>query len=751
MDSHVNGRPSGKEDAPNTLEANASPSIVPNGEPTNQSEMGLTKGLGVKCPAGKWVSVPLWDSWQIKKVLEGVRGHQAWWAPAKFDGTARRPAIQQKLDNTPPHDELNEVLHKQLNQASPDYRCNANFVAGFMLVADVDYMNEDGKHDTPPQDVRARMVEVMRDGLLPGQLGHMTPRGARIITLLPEPAHEPDEYLAALSGFLDAVKVTLEELGLADEDHGGYRVDEACFDLSRMFFAPNAEGRSAEVIVWGDALPPATEWANNAPPPPADENEDSIEAGDLKNQREKLLWLARNCELFHDSLNRAYVRLPGDTAAACIPIGEAGFSDWLRCEALEQLRMTCSTSLIGEVVATLEALARRDGAFAEVNLRVGGDHERIYLDLGRSDWRVVEIDANGWRVVDRSPVLFRRAQGMQALPEPERGGTLELLKPFVNGDEHAVQAVTACMLTALHPQLQYPVLLVHGEEGSAKSTLLRMIQRTIDPHEAELRPVPKDSRDLAIAADNSWILPLDNVSTLSQEMSDNLCRLSTGAAYSTRSLYTNRAEEIFRARRPVLLNGISQFSFRGDLLNRSLYVELDNLSDARRRPERELWEAFDEIRPKLLGALFDAVSAGLKCLGQVKLSRVARLADSAVFLTAVEIGMDWEVGEFNETLITSGNRGIQAVLDECVVCAVALRMFDKLGDWRGTPTGLLKALRYYADDDQKKRLPDSPNSVTLRLKRNARALRIFGCEVATGLRDTDGSRLIELRDANQAA
>jgi hypothetical protein len=63
---------------------------------------------------------------------------------------------------------------------------------------------------------------------------------------------------------------------------------------------------------------------------------------------------------------------------------------------------------------------------------VGGLGTRLYLDLANGTWEAVEIDATGWRVIDDPPVRFPRAAGMQPLPVPVRGGSIEALRPFLN-------------------------------------------------------------------------------------------------------------------------------------------------------------------------------------------------------------------------------------------------------------------------------------------------------------------------------
>jgi hypothetical protein len=65
-------------------------------------------------------------------------------------------------------------------------------------------------------------------------------------------------------------------------------------------------------------------------------------------------------------------------------------------------------------------------------MRIADHAGRIYLDLADEHWRAVAIGADGWRVLGGPPVRFRRSPGMLPLPIPERGGSIEILKPFLN-------------------------------------------------------------------------------------------------------------------------------------------------------------------------------------------------------------------------------------------------------------------------------------------------------------------------------
>src|SRR5690606_22857722 len=186
-------------------------------------------------------------------------------------------------------------------------------------------------------------------------------------------------------------------------------------------------------------------------------------------------------------------------------------------------------------------------------------------------WRV------DWRLATRRPV-FRRVRGMRPLPEPRSGGSIEDLRPFVNvPDENAWRLLVAWLLAALRPTGPYPVLVLQGEQGSAKSTTARVLRALVDPSKAPIRTMPRDERDLMVAASNSWVIVLDNLSGIPNWLSDAICRLSTGGGFATRALYTDDEEAIFEATRPVILNGIDDVVSRSDLLDRSLVLTLPTI------------------------------------------------------------------------------------------------------------------------------------------------------------------------------
>jgi hypothetical protein len=150
------------------------------------------------------------------------------------------------------------------------------------------------------------------------------------------------------------------------------------------------------------------------------------------------------------------------------------------------------------------------------------------------------------------------------------------------------------------------------------------------------RTTVDNERELFIAASNGHVLAFDNLSGLPPWLSDTLCRLTSGGAFSTRRLFTDQGEILFAAARPVILNGIEDVITRPDLADRAILLMLAPIAERQRRSEHALWREFELARPYILGALLDAAAHGLQMLPRVRLRQLPRMADFALWVTACE-------------------------------------------------------------------------------------------------------------------
>jgi hypothetical protein len=199
-------------------------------------------------------------------------------------------------------------------------------------------------------------------------------------------------------------------------------------------------------------------------------------------------------------------------------------------------------------------------------------------------------------------------------------------------------------------------------------------------------------------ASHAYVLMLDNQNAVPEWGADTLCRLVTGETDSKRRLYTDDEDVIIELRRVVLLNGINVPTDRGDVLDRSLVVELERIPDGERKTEEELWERFEAEHPKLLGALFDVLAEAIARKPFIKLSRRPRLADWGEYAAAVYEVMGWGA----ETFLNDWDEVVkvqnQATLDGSPVAQAVIKlMADKEEGYVGTSSELHKKLEGMAE------------------------------------------------------
>jgi hypothetical protein len=257
-----------------------------------------------------------------------------------------------------------------------------------------------------------------------------------------------------------------------------------------------------------------------------------------------------------------------------------------------------------------------------------------------------------------------------------------------------------------------------------------MLRALIDPNTAPLRALPRDDRDLFIAATNSHVPAFDNVSALPWWLSDNFCRLATGGGFSARQLWTDQDETLFDAMRPVILNGIEASITRPDLADRALLIVLDSIPEDRRRPERELWAAFERERPAILGVLLDAVAYGLREEPRTRLERVPRMADFALWAHACE-GALWVPFTFLGAYNDNRNEALETVIDADLFAQALRRYVTACREWTGTAGELLGALTISTPDAERsgKSWPPDATRVSGHLRRILPSLRRIGIKV----------------------
>lgn len=358
-------------------------------------------------------------------------------------------------------------------------------------------------------------------------------------------------------------------------------------------------------------------------------------------------------------------------------------------------------------------------------LRVAEYHGEHFLDLGDSTGRAVRIGRTGWAVVHEPPVLFRRTELTGSLPEPQHGGALEALWDLLNVHAEYRPLIVAWLVMAMTTDVPTPVLALHGEQGTGKSTMTKSVAGLIDPSPAQTRKPPRDPDAWVMMAQGSWVIAIDNLSGISHWLSDALCRAVTGDGDVRRRLYSDAGLSVFRFQRPVVVNGIDLGALRGDLVDRLLVCELSVIDSRSRQTDASLRRRWEDTHPAILGALLDCAVKVANVLPTVNLKHTPRMADFARTLAAVDqvlgtngFGIYWQQFE---------SMAADSVAGDPVLAAITRAVTD---EWEGKAADLLA--RITPEDTSWRRPRDWPrgaSDLTGLLKRNAPALRRIGWAV----------------------
>lgn len=477
-----------------------------------------------------------------------------------------------------------------------------------------------------------------------------------------------------------------------------------------------------------EALPPATVLTVRK------EKEKDEKEKETK-QTDDLLAMARKAtKLFHDADGVAYasVAVDGHHETHILNPNGGSFKKWLRREFFKTYGSAPSTQPLKDAISTLEAIAEFDGIEAEVYLRIGQVDGNIYIDLCNENWEVVEVTPSGWNKISEPPIYFRRAPGARPLPVPTRGGKVDQLRDFINieTDDDFVLALV-WLLAAMRPKGPFGVLSFAGEQGSAKSTAMRVVRSMFDPNKAPIRSAPHNEEDLIVAATHGWCLAYDNLSKLPVWLSDGLCRMATGGGLGKRRLYTSDDEVLFAGQRPVMCNSIEDIIDRDDLRDRSICLTLPTIPDNRRRDEATFWEEFESAQPAILGSLLTLLSKAMAQMPGVKLESSPRMADLARFGVAVERAAQWETGRFLEVYSRNRDEADAKAIEDNRIASLVRDLAKDEGVWTGTASSLLKRFNKEVGERvlRSKDWPQTAKGMGGRIRRAAPALRRVGIQI----------------------
>jgi len=467
----------------------------------------------------------------------------------------------------------------------------------------------------------------------------------------------------------------------------------------------------------------------------------------------RMIGLAQRCEPFTAADGQAFVRLHAYGGCCIMAVRSGAFRDWFFHGCYAELNSLPTSREFHSVLDHLEAEAHFDesrqgqAVFRRVGRR--GPHrfpDQILLDLANTKLQFVEISPTGWKTTAGPGVLFQTSRSTHSLPAPVTAA--EALAPGPRTLAPALDALRSCLnlpsraawlrclawlLAAFRPDGPYPFLIIQGPPGSGKSFAARLLRSLIDPCSAPLTPIPSSVRDLLTLARHNWILAFDHISTLSPQLTDALCRLSSGLGASLRETFGPAPDPLQQyIRRPILLTVTERWSCRPDnvsaIAKRALVVTLPPLT-AGARPEDSLLSVLDDAWPAIVGALCSAVSTALSRMPQMN-QPTGRSASALAWAMAASPALGCTGEEMQ--------RAFDPPPPPHPMVEAVRNLLEQRKQWTGSATDLLELLQPFATCT-------TPKGVSQQLRNCMLTLADSGIELKFR-RLHEGARIIDLRE-----
>ncbi|MGA2465704.1 MAG: hypothetical protein ABSH06_15300 [Thermodesulfobacteriota bacterium] len=406
-------------------------------------------------------------------------------------------------------------------------------------------------------------------------------------------------------------------------------------------------------------------------------------------QVNELVVSSKNLALFHDQYREGFVFLDHET----IPLRSKKMRLYLTKRVWDAHQKCPSAGALNQAIDLLKAMAIFNNPQVFLCNRVGkgvqGD-DSFYYDLGKG--KAIRTTPQGWAVCD-APILFRRYDHQKEQVTPIQGGDQWALFEFINVEPEYRLLLLDYLISCLVPNISHPVIHPHGDHGAGKTTACVLIRDLIDPSSLMAQSIPRDFKELIQVLAHHYFPVFDNVSSLPGWISDVFSQACTGGGLSKRKLYTDDEDIIYSFKRPIALNAINVVVHKPDLMDRSILFPLERIHAERRKRERELWGEFENLKPSILGGMFDTLSKAMTIYPMVQLPWTPRMADFGAWGFAIAEALEIGAGEkFLQAYQRNIERQIEEVIQINALAQAVLSFMENQEHWQGTIGDAWKSL-----------------------------------------------------------
>jgi hypothetical protein len=457
--------------------------------------------------------------------------------------------------------------------------------------------------------------------------------------------------------------------------------------------------------------------------------------------------------LFHDEQGEAYISLEINDHQEIWSLKSKAMKRLLARMSWDKDKKPLSGEVMKSTLGVLEGKAFFEGPKIKLQNRVAWHDDVLWYDLTNEKYESVRLDTNGWKIIDRTPIIFKRYSHHKAQVLPIENGDIKLFLKYVNITDEAHQLLLLVFIVSCFiPDFPHPMLIIFGAQGSSKSTMAKLTGLVTDPSIIDIGTIPGNLKELIQSLAHHHFSFFDNLSYISDDISDLLCKAITGGGFTKRELFSDDEDIIYNFMRCIGMNGINLVANRPDLLERSLLLELERIDSSTRKDEGTLYKDFYNDLPSILGGVFDTLVKTLQRKPDITLESLPRMADFAIWGSAIVEALGYTKEVFLSAYQVNTSRQVEMLLSENSVATAIFSLMENVGEWKGTCTELLKQLTdnaYFGNVDiYEKYWPKGAGALSRRLNELRTPLKQLGYEITITTSGTTRSVRIQKITSN---
>lgn len=410
--------------------------------------------------------------------------------------------------------------------------------------------------------------------------------------------------------------------------------------------------------------------------------------------------------LFKDENSNSYFSRVIDATSQVVQIPSEELFHTI-ASILNESNQKPSKTLVNSLIEELKMHAMNVKDIEKVSFRYVIYKGNLYIYKGEGDL-LIKISKKGVKYVKNPEIKIVHSKHRGTLAcQKEITANFELFLelfwkyvPIKNKQNQLL--LLAYMIIACLPDSSYPILLITGPSGSAKSSTTRVIKSVIDPSSFELSAPLTSITDIKLAAAHNHLLAFDNNGDIfSSELQNLLCQLSTGAKIFDRKFYTNGEVIIIKLNRPVIFNGLQSPFSQDDVISRVLHIRLRPLTPAdyaRTGGESNWKNQFEADLPKITCGFHDLLQRVFVIRDQIEMpNELPRLGDFAKIGIALEHVLKLEKGSFLKAYENNLNYGSSLILEDSDLGQAVISLANSLDEATTfTRSELIQVLKKYS-------------------------------------------------------